>query len=165
MSRQNKNIDKDELIRYLKDELDNVDRHRIEKSVLEDDFSAEALEGLEQLSSDEIETDLAHLSKRMKNQAKKKTVSFAPLKIAAAILIALGITLVIFRFGTNEIENQLSDQIEDSKSDTPLTKEAPSSSTDTLLVSQNFEKPEKDVPPEVETENSNFEKESAIPEL
>ena len=82
--------------RYLKNEMSADERHAFEKLMLEDDFEAEALEGLDQLSPQELDTDLYYLKDRLKKRTKKRS-AFIYWRAAAAIIL-LGVFSFIIYF-------------------------------------------------------------------
>jgi TonB family protein len=74
--------------KYKKGELTAAEMHALEKQALSDPFLADALEGLEHISSQEFAGDVAQLSSTI--QAKKKTTPWIwPLRIAAGVILAV----------------------------------------------------------------------------
>jgi TonB family protein len=75
----------DDIERYRRGELSAAQRHALEKKALSDPFLADALEGAEEISSDEFSKDVAGLSEKI---LPRKTL-FTPLRIAAGLLVVI----------------------------------------------------------------------------
>lgn len=75
--------------RYLDNQMTQQERHDYEKLMLEDEFENEALDGLSQLSSPELEADLDYLKDRLNSGTNGKKI-FAYWRMAAAFVL-LGI--------------------------------------------------------------------------
>jgi len=61
--------------------------HQVEKLMLDDPFYADALEGLEDFTSDLINQDLDTLDQRLDEQIENKTTGFPWFKMAAALIL------------------------------------------------------------------------------
>ena len=92
----------DQLINYLQGNLNDEERHAIQAQMLEDDFTNDAIEGLETLTNKaKLPTYLEQLNRQLqkniaiKNQRKAKR----KLKDNPWIIIAIGIILVICVLG------------------------------------------------------------------
>jgi hypothetical protein len=86
---------------YINNNLSEEERYRLEESMMEDSFEADALEGLQQLNKKELNTVQQNLSKYIRNNLSKrkkytdKTILF-PGWIMLAIILLIGIVVVGF---------------------------------------------------------------------
>ncbi|MCH5600703.1 hypothetical protein [Niabella ginsengisoli] len=66
-------LSQDQLMKYLNDELDQTERHDLEKEIANDPFEADALEGLEEVENKEkIELIVDDLNRNLKKKIAKK---------------------------------------------------------------------------------------------
>ncbi len=100
---------------YLNDVLSNKERNALEKKALQDPFDADALEGLETLSAQELDTDMSFLKQALTNRTKKTRRSFPIFKIAASILLVVGLGSLLYTINTSKNAHQKLTKIEDSK--------------------------------------------------
>src|SRR5712672_4784034 len=84
----------DDIIKYKKGEMSSQEMHALEKKALVDPFLAEALEGLEGISSKVLTDEISILDNRV---TKRKKILFTPLRIAAGIGLLLGSVLFIYQ--------------------------------------------------------------------
>lgn len=85
-----------DFLRYGSGEMTGSERNAFERMLQRDPFAAEALEGLELVSAEEAEKDLASLSKRVTGSSRAFNRFYY--QAAAAIVLMLGIaSLLIFR--------------------------------------------------------------------
>src|SRR5882672_11451129 len=84
----------DDIIKYKKGEMSSQEMHALEKKALVDPFLAEALEGVEGISSKALTDDISFLDNRV---TKRKKILFTPLRIAAGIGLLLGSVLLIYQ--------------------------------------------------------------------
>jgi len=82
-----------DIIKYKKGELGSKEMHALEKKALSDPFLAEALEGIENISSKELSNDIEELDRKILKE--KKTILFTPLRIAAGVIL---VTAAVFLF-------------------------------------------------------------------
>lgn len=83
---KNHSINSEDYLRYLADQMTSKERHDFEKILLEDDFESEAFEGLSQLTSDEISSDLKMLKGELATKTRKRN-SYTYWRIAASLLL------------------------------------------------------------------------------
>jgi outer membrane biosynthesis protein TonB len=95
MKKSKKNIDNqsENIIRYLEDKMTPAERNAFEKKLQSDPFLAEALEGYSITDTDSIDSDLAHLKKRLHSVTKKRSTLLY--RVAAAVIILVGISSVL----------------------------------------------------------------------
>ena len=74
-----------DIIKYKKGKLSPKEMHSLEKKALSDPFLAEALEGIENISSKDLSNDIEELNRKILKE--KKTVLFTPLRIAAGVIL------------------------------------------------------------------------------
>src|SRR4030042_3890448 len=88
----------EQIIGYLKGILTNRQGHQLEKEMMRDTFDEEAFEGLNQLSASEFEADMSTLKSRLARRTEKsaKRITFIFLRVAAAIVILIGIGSILY---------------------------------------------------------------------
>ncbi|MFN7601267.1 MAG: hypothetical protein ACK5R0_07720, partial [Bacteroidota bacterium] len=93
--------------KYKKGELTAAEMHALEKQALSDPFLADALEGIEHISSQEFSGDVAQLKSAM--QVEKKTTTWIwPLRIAAGVILAvLGVWWFVSQMSKDQTEGEL----------------------------------------------------------
>ncbi len=73
LAASNKDIDNQELLSYLSKHLSQAENHEVEKTMAEDDFMNDAVEGLQQISNkNEIPYHLEKLNEGLLQQLAKK---------------------------------------------------------------------------------------------
>jgi len=86
----------DHIIKYKRGALSPEQMHALEKKALTDPFLAEALEGVENISAEELAIDISSIEKKILH--KKKTILFTPLRIAAGITLFTASVFLIYQF-------------------------------------------------------------------
>ncbi|MBS1505159.1 MAG: TonB family protein [Bacteroidetes bacterium] len=86
----------DDIIKYKKGELTPAEMHALEKRALSDPLLAEALEGIDLVEVKDAAADVAEINDRLLK--KKRRVFFTPLRIAAGVLIVLGVVFFLIEF-------------------------------------------------------------------
>ncbi len=86
----------DYIIKYKKGELSPEQMHALEKKALADPFLGEALEGIENVSVEELTSDISTIEKNIFR--KRKTILFTPLRIAAGILLVTASVFIVYQF-------------------------------------------------------------------
>ncbi len=103
--------DRDDIRRYLNNEMTESERHAFEKKALNDPFLAEALEGSETLSPSDFEKDVEALSHKIsKRPALSRALSF---RIAAGVALLCVAGWLIFR-GSPSGPEPLAERMKDS---------------------------------------------------
>src|SRR6266581_638120 len=85
----------DDIIKYRKGELGPKEMHALEKKALSDPFLAEALEGIENISSKDLSNDVEQLNKKILKG--EKSVLFTPLRIAAGVILVAGSIFLFYQ--------------------------------------------------------------------
>jgi hypothetical protein len=113
----------DRILGYLKNLLTNRERHDLEQELMHDVFDEEAFTGLSQLSGEELEADMVLLMNRLDNrlEARKKRNLLPFYRIAATILLLVGISGIFFWFLRTPSENLITQKTEQPVSQTPVT--------------------------------------------
>jgi TonB family protein len=98
---KNKKKELEDFLRYSQDQMSDEERNAFEKSLQQDPFDAEALEGLSSITPEEARADLAGLQdqiqKRLARQSKNKRNTRAMwYRVAAAVTVLLVVTSVLF---------------------------------------------------------------------
>jgi hypothetical protein len=96
-----------QIVRYLNGLLSNRERHDLEKEMMRDTFDEEAFEGLNQLSAGELEADIDVLMKRLDEriQPKKKRNLVTFYRMAAAIILLVGVGSILYVFFRTPSQN------------------------------------------------------------
>jgi TonB family protein len=117
--------------KYKKGELTTAEMHALEKQALSDPFLADALEGLEHISSQEFSGDMAQLKSAM--QVEKKTTAWIwPLRIAAGVILAVvGVWWFVSQMSKDQTEGEL--VLQKSEELKPAA-DQPASSSDTIIA-------------------------------
>jgi hypothetical protein len=95
MSHRKKNSN--ELSRFLKyagGGMKGKERNSFERELQRDPFEAEAAEGLSMVDTDQVKSDLNELEKRLLATRKKRRI-FTPIRVAAALALLLGSTVLL----------------------------------------------------------------------
>jgi TonB family protein len=94
---------KDDIEKYKRGELSPAEMHALEKKALTDPFLADALDGIEGLSSQDFSRDVHDLNARLIKQ--KASTRWIPLRIAAGIIVLLGVSFIMY-FVSNETQKE-----------------------------------------------------------
>ena len=110
MPEKNRNRDKEleEFLRYTQDQMSDEERNAVERSLQQDPFAAEALEGLSSLSPEEARDGLARLSDRLSSRVARRKIQPGSTRIiwyrmAAAVAVLLVVTSVLFTLFNDRI--------------------------------------------------------------
>jgi anti-sigma factor RsiW len=104
LSNSNKDIDNQKLMDYLSGRLPNEQKHEVERWMADNNFSEEALEGLQQFKDpqalqsyvDTLHKDLyKHLQQRKKRKEKRKIKEAPWLYLSAFLILVLSIIAYI----------------------------------------------------------------------
>ena len=120
MSEKNKNRKKEleDFLRYSQDQMSEEERNAFEKSLQQDPFDAEALEGLSSITPEEARTDLAGLQDQIQKRVArtsltKRNTRTMWYRVAAAITVLLVVTSVLFTLFSDRL-GQLDRKVADS---------------------------------------------------
>lgn len=106
---------KDDIEKYKAGKLSPAERHALEKKALSDPFLADALEGVEEISSQEFSLDVQELNRKILGRKKNKWLW--PMRIAASVIgVAIISTIIIYNqsdqavnlAGNQEKKNEIS---------------------------------------------------------
>ena len=86
---------------YLNNNLSEEERYRLEESMMEDSFEADALEGLQQVNKKELNAVQQNIRKYIRNNISKRkkyrdTTILFPGWIMLAIILLIGIVVIGF---------------------------------------------------------------------
>lgn len=98
LSNLNPEIDKDTLMRYLQGKLSAQEQHEVEKQLMDSDFEADAMEGLEDFRDKKnIAVLVDQLNKDLKRRTEKKKRFREKLKLNldSSLLIAVVIIILL----------------------------------------------------------------------
>ncbi len=103
---------KNDIEKYRKGELTAAEMHKLEKRALNDPFLADALEGVESISSQDFSKDLFEIEAILLSKGGKAPW-FTPMRIAAGVILIVGSVVLLYR--TSEPDEQLALQKEEVK--------------------------------------------------
>jgi TonB family protein len=118
--------------KYLKGELSAAEMHQLEKRALSDPFLADALEGTENISSNDFSNDLMDLDARILRTQKKNI--FTPLRIAAGVFILLGASSLFYFISKSTQEDKNLAQQTESKPSSQAGPNQPDTQKDTAAT-------------------------------
>lgn len=84
----------DDIIKYKNGQLTAGEMHALEKKALSDPFLADALEGLDTISSENLTKDITDLNQKI---LKPKTILFTPWRIAAGVILIAASIIVFYQ--------------------------------------------------------------------
>ncbi|HCW07765.1 MAG TPA: hypothetical protein DGG95_10425, partial [Cytophagales bacterium] len=84
-----------DIIKYRKGELSPKEMHALERQTLNDPFLSEALEGTENISAEDLMSDVSQINRKILK--KKKATLFTPLRIAAGIALVIGSVILFYQ--------------------------------------------------------------------
>lgn len=116
--------------KYIKGELTPAERYALERKALNDPFLADALEGTEQLKSDEFLSDVDDLKKRI--DGKKISIWMWPMRIAAGLAIIAVSSYIVWGVLEQESPQDLALQKNESPSQPSTTTDSIAPITETL---------------------------------
>ena len=91
MKKGEKHIAFDEFRRYRANEMTAEERNAFEKELQKDPFLAEAFEGMEQLSPEELTLQIHELSAQISSPRKRRKIRFVAAAASILILVSIGI--------------------------------------------------------------------------
>jgi len=91
MKKEEKHIVFDNFRRYRANEMTPDERNAFEKELQKDPFLAEAMEGLEQLSPEEMSQQVHELSTQISSPRKNRKIRFVAAAASILILVSIGI--------------------------------------------------------------------------
>ena len=105
LSNADEPINQDQLLKYLNGELQQTQKHNLEKLAIDDPFESDALEGLEELEDNErIKLIVDDLNRNLKKRTAKKIEKRERMRIKPqwtlyfSILILLIIVVLVYLF-------------------------------------------------------------------
>ena len=89
-------VDQETLMRYLQGQLSDAEQHEVEKHLLQSDFEADAMEGLQQIQNEgKLQSMLYQLQSDLKKKTAKKKAFREKLRIKEQPLLWIAIMLVL----------------------------------------------------------------------
>jgi len=98
LSNLNPDVDQETLLRYLQGKLSEQEKHEVEKQIMDNDFEADALEGLQEFKNKkDISALVDHLNADLKKRTEKKKrfKQKMKLKLDSNLIIAVVIILLL----------------------------------------------------------------------
>ncbi len=108
MCAKKRHTDSSDFLRYLKDDLSNQERHKLERSLEANPFEKEAMEGMGRISPEKAEADLLslHASLNRRLGRRKRRTWYGIAATAASILLVGTIFLNIYDIKPDHAENE-----------------------------------------------------------
>ena len=125
--------------KYRKGELTSAEMHALEKKALHDPFLAEAMEGLESISPEDVSLDINEINQKILSPRKRATW-FTPLRIAAGIILLTGCVFLLYN--VNKPEEQLAQTEEPKPNDAAPVEDSLAKKNQQELLSLNQPKDE-----------------------
>ncbi len=104
MTKKQAHITKENLQRYLNNEMDGRERNEFERLLQKKPFEAEALEGIEQIGSKQFQDDINELQEKIKPKKKKSNL---PYRIAAIALLLISTSIVLIQINKEKPNNKV----------------------------------------------------------
>lgn len=117
--------------KYRRGELTSSERHALEKKALNDPFLAEALEGAEAISIADFSDDISALNTKILSQKKKPL--FTPLRIAAGVILLIGVSFFTLYFYSFREPNELISQNKERQAEEVVRDSSKDSVADSVL--------------------------------
>jgi TonB family protein len=151
MSERSKNRKKEleDFLRYSQDQMSEEERNAFEKSLQQDPFDAEAMEGLSSITPEEARADVAGLRNKLHRRitrSKQTTRNTRTMwyRIAAAVTVLLVVTSVLFTIFSDRM-GQLDRKVAESPE---VEKEVPAEPTEDISPIQSLEDSEETTEPD-----------------
>jgi len=147
--------------RYKSGKMTSSEMHALEKKALSDPFLADALHGAEKISNEDFTKEVAALNERILSNNKKSL--WAPLRIAAGIILLMGISVTIYFISTSDQRPELMASKTESKTTDSITSlgDTVSNKKDLLTMNESLEEKEKST----DEKKSKARQEVALPKL
>ncbi len=95
MTKEKKHISEKDFLRYLENQMTEAERNAFERELQKHPFEAEALEGLQQISPEELPNDLREMKSKITR--KKRTPRYRYWAAAATILLLISSSILWFQ--------------------------------------------------------------------
>ncbi len=98
LSNLHSEVDQETLLRYLQGKLSSAEQHEVEKNILDDEFEADAVEGLQNIqNTQQISTLVDQLNHDLKKRTSRKKKGFfkREAKVESWLLLAIIIILLL----------------------------------------------------------------------
>ena len=109
---------KDDIEKYRAGKLTAAERHTLEKKALSDPFLADALEGVEEISTELFSSDVQDLNQKILDEKKNRWL--LPMRIAASVIGIAVISTIIIYSNSDNSKNLASNQVKESKDSVAL---------------------------------------------
>ena len=104
LSNLHSEIDQETLLKYLEGKLSASEQHEVEKNSLDDEFEADALDGLQDFSNkakiaglvEQLNQDLKKKTEKKKKRVHKRVASIEPWLLITIVLILLIVVISFF---------------------------------------------------------------------
>ncbi|GHN00206.1 collagen-binding protein [Cytophagales bacterium WSM2-2] len=110
----------DDIIRYRNGEMSAQEMHALERKALNDPFLADALEGIENISAENLASDIEELNRKIAGE-KRRSLLFTPLRIAAGVVLVTASVFLLYKL-TPKKENLALKNEKNSPADSSISK-------------------------------------------
>ena len=93
MTRKNEHINKEDFRRYLEDQMTPAERNLFERELQKHPFETEALEGFQNINSNQFQKDLKELKVRIQQEKRKNYYRYWAAAASFLLIVATGIIL------------------------------------------------------------------------
>jgi len=131
MTREKSHISEEDFRRYRENQMSGEERNAFEKELQKSSFEADATEGFEAITPEELKHDLSELRERIIKPERKRTIPY--LAAAATILLLITAGVIWIQFGNQEPIPEMAQTIENDETKS-LEKEPVLKSTEEPLV-------------------------------
>jgi hypothetical protein len=100
MTREKSHISEEDFRRYRENQMSGEERNAFEKELQKSSFEADAMEGFEAISPEELKHDLSELRERIIKSERKRTIPY--FAAAASILLLITAGVIWIQFGNQE---------------------------------------------------------------
>lgn len=132
MSDRSEYTRKDEVLRYLNNQMESEERNAFERLIEKDPFVQEAVEGLEQFNPSDMEHDLHHLSTKFSGKSSRKLVYVFGAAATLLILVAASFFFITKDNNSNELASE--QQMKSSEKRTDTLQTIPIDARDTTYI-------------------------------
>ncbi len=148
----------DDIIRYKRGELSAKEMHALEKKALNDPFLAEALEGVENISSTNLSHDVKELDLKILKQ--KKSILFTPLRIAAGVILVSASVFLFYQLMPKRETLALKTEKQNAPTPAPKTEKPKKQEPKVDVATKSSQGADENLKSEKKIESAKVEKES-----
>ena len=139
--RKNRKKELEDFLRYSQDQMSEAERNAFERSLEQDPFDAEALEGLSSISPEEAKADLARLQEQMRNRMtgslktirRTRTMWYRVAAAVAALLVVTSVLFTVFNDRMGQLDRKVAESPEAEKEELVPTSPVENAQTESAV--------------------------------